>query len=78
MCGLWRGTLACLPTCSCREGARLALLDKREDAGEMEKPDEGVLRSNGAEFGTGEMLKRIPVRSPNHDGWFVVLMDETC
>ena len=34
-----------------------------------------VLLSNGAEFGTEEVLKIIPVRSPNNGRWFVLPMD---
>jgi len=34
-----------------------------------------VLLSSGAEFGTEEMLKIIPVQSPNNGRWFVILMD---
>ena len=34
-----------------------------------------MLLSSEAEIGTEEMLKIIPVRSPNNGRWFVVLMD---
>ena len=32
MCGLWRATLACRPTCSWLKRARLALFDYRDEA----------------------------------------------
>jgi hypothetical protein len=38
------------------------------------KDEAGVLGSNRGEFGAEEMLKIIPVRSPNKGRWFVILM----
>jgi hypothetical protein len=37
--------------------------------------DECYTISHEAEFGLEEMLKIIPIRSPNSARWFVILMD---